>query len=125
MSKEVSVLDIDPRIAANAFAAALSAFVADYSANTAAYYAEHYKNLEPETFSVDAGSKNLRIVRTRMGNGKPVGRSVACFVRKSDGAILKAAGWKAPFIAKGGPNAPMTVRGSIFNPTTWTPALWA
>jgi hypothetical protein len=109
----------------DAFAAALSAFVADYSAKTAAYYAEHYKFSEPESFSVDAGSKNIRIVRTRMSDGKPVGRSVACFVRKSDGAILKAAGWKAPFIAKGGPMDAWTVRGSIFDPKTWTPAKWA
>ena len=47
-----------------------------------------------------AGRKNVKIVTNELG-----GRSVFCFVRIEDGAILKAAGWKAP--AKG-------VRGSIY-----------
>ena len=51
-----------------------------------------------------AGPKNIRIVRTDIDN--EMSRSVYCFVRKSDGAILKAAGWNAP--AKG-------VRGSIMD----------
>jgi len=55
--------------------------------------------------TVEAGSKNLRIVCTSGGS-----RHVYCFIRKEDGAILKSASWKAP--AKG-------VRGSIFNPDTY------
>lgn len=49
----------------------------------------------------ERGVKNARIVTGPAGN-----RSVFCFVRLEDGAILKAAGWKAP--AKG-------VRGNIAN----------
>lgn len=48
------------------------------------------------TFSVELGRKNARIVQ------EPVlgaGRSVYCFVRIEDGAILKSASWKTP--AKG------------------------
>lgn len=41
--------------------------------------------------TVEAGSKFLRIVRTSAGS-----RSVACFVEKSTGNILKADGWKKP-----------------------------
>jgi hypothetical protein len=41
------------------------------------------------------------------------------FVRVSDGAILYAAGWERPFIAKGGPDAPETIRGSIYDPASW------
>jgi hypothetical protein len=55
--------------------------------------------------TVDAGNKYLRIVRTSAGS-----RSVCCFVEKSTGDILKAAGWKAP--AKG-------ARASIFKPESY------
>ena len=40
-----------------------------------------------------AGSKNVKIIK-KEENGPSV--SVYCFVRKSDGAVLKAAGWNAP-----------------------------
>jgi hypothetical protein len=74
-------------------------------------------------FSIDPtkGSKNIRIERTVGGSS----RSVECFVRKADGVIMKAAGWKTPFIAKGGPNAPYTRRGSIFDATTWVRSRWS
>lgn len=55
--------------------------------------------------TVEAGSKFLRIVRTSAGS-----RSVACFVEKSTGNILKAAGWKAP--AKG-------ARANIYQPESF------
>ena len=72
------------------------------------------------TVTAEPGSKYIRIVVARYSS-----RSSACFVRKSDGAVLKCAGWKAPFIAKGGPNAPMTIRGSIFDIPNLNPARWA
>ena len=55
--------------------------------------------------TVEAGSKYLRIVQTSGGS-----RSVACFVEKATGNILKAAGWKAP--AKG-------ARANIFKPESF------
>jgi len=42
---------------------------------------------------VKSGSKNVKIIRQEI-NGPST--SVYCFIRKSDGAVLKAAGWKAP-----------------------------
>ncbi len=58
-------------------------------------------------FVVERGAKNARIVRReKWGDKEPTNGSVHCFIRLEDGAILKAAGYKAP--AKNG------VRGSIF-----------
>lgn len=56
---------------------------------------EHIKkdfpNLKPSAFYVMVGRVFDRVVRDGSGS-----RSVFCFIRKSDGAIIKAAGWKAP-----------------------------
>jgi hypothetical protein len=57
--------------------------------------------------STESGPKYVRVVRSSPDGSS---RSVFCFVRKEDGAILKAAGWKAP--AKG-------ERGNINNPETF------
>lgn len=91
------------------FDAALIAFVDAYQTRINTYYRTNYERLTPPTISSEAGPKYVRIVSD---NGTQ--RSVSAFIRKADGAILKPAGWKAPFIAKGGPNAPATVRGSIY-----------
>lgn len=52
--------------------------------------------------SFEPGKKYIRVVEERPGQ-----RSVFCFLEASTGAILKAAGWKAP--AKG-------IRGYITDP---------
>lgn len=78
--------------------------------DTNAYYVEHLSNLTPPVFYPELGNKYTRIVkRDSLGSHDSLGsqRSVICFVRNEDGAILKAASWKAP--AK-------HVRGSIFAP---------
>jgi len=64
----------------------------------AATFAEQVKGY---SFDYEVGRKNARIVQTPICNGVPLGgsRSVFCFVRLEDGAILKAASWSAP--AKG------------------------
>ena len=69
----------------------ISAFVDALNAKFGADYA----------FSVEMGRKNARIVQTPITHGKVVcnSRSVYCFVRIEDGAILKSASWKTP--AKG------------------------
>lgn len=90
---------------------ALDAFVASASALTAAHFERNFKSLTPPTFHYEAGPRYARIVRADANGGQA---SVHCFVRLSDGAVMKAAGWKAPFIAKGGPDCPATVRGNIF-----------
>lgn len=88
------------RNATDAVNLALDAFVNDLQARSDARYAREFPNLTAPTFTVMPGSKNARIV---CSDG--VSRYVFCFVRIEDGAILKAAGWKAP--AK-------HARGSIF-----------
>lgn len=66
------------------------------------------KNVYSYVFEVQAGPKNVRIVRKELWKGQqePTGGSVHCFIDKATGNILKADSWKKP--------APQ-VRGSIFN----------
>lgn len=47
------------------------------------------------------GSKFIRVVRT---NGNDEGGSVACFVCKATGEVLKAEGWKKPSLLPRGIN---------------------
>lgn len=88
------------------FNAALTTFLAALDAANAKVNAtmtalpNYYKPV-----TVEPGSKYIRVVQTA-GNS----RSVSCFVEKSTGNILKAAGWKAP--AKG-------ARANIFKPETF------
>lgn len=82
------------------FNLALGAFVNATQAKIDAYFKANLTNLQAPQLTVEPGSKNVRIVSSGLAN-----RSVHCFVRIEDGAILKAAGWKAP--AK-------HARGSIF-----------
>lgn len=81
------------------FLAALDAANAKVNAKMTAI-PDYYKPV-----TVEPGSKFIRVVQTAGGS-----RSVACFVEKSTGNILKAAGWKAP--AKG-------ARANIFNPDSF------
>jgi len=93
------------------FDAALAAFVAAVQEGfdkQNAKMAENFPEGYYKPIVLEAGSKNIRLVCTA-GHG----RSVYCFVRKSDGAILKAAGWKMP--AKHS-------RGSVFDPKSYEAA---
>jgi hypothetical protein len=64
------------------------------------------KKLYSIVISVERGAKSARIVRAEQwGDKEPSSRSVHCFVRLEDGAILKGS-WKAP--------VKNPVRGSIF-----------
>ena len=59
---------------------------------------KHFKanlpSLTPPSIRVDEGSVYCKVVKYEPG--KDYGTSVHSFVRKADGAILKAASWKAP-----------------------------
>lgn len=69
----------------------LNVFCTLIEAAYAQAYAMHYPNLTPPVVSFDPrGRKYVRIVRTDSG------RSVICFVERSNGDIWKAASWKAP-----------------------------
>lgn len=96
------------------FEAALQAFIQVCSEVTDAHLRRTYPNsafARDYEFTAERGQKFVRIVRNDHTQ-----RSVHAFVRVSDGAILHPAGYKKPFIAKGGPNCAQTVRGSIFAP---------
>ena len=80
-------------------------FVEGVKAKVAEHYATHYPTLTPDKIEVaKRGSVYWKLIRA-VGNGQ---LSVYGFVRKADGAIFKAAGWKAPF-TKG----PTAIRGYV------------
>jgi len=64
-----------------------------------------FPTLPPVKIEIWPGSKYWKIVR--VDNGV----SVFGFVRKSDGAILKAATWRAPFV-----KGPSAIRGYVTDP---------
>ena len=85
-----------------------------FRATLEAYYAEEDARLgnskwKVTKFTLEVGPKNIRVVQSEItpitGKALPH-RSVYCFIDRSNGDLLKAAGWKTP--AKG-------KRGSIFN----------
>lgn len=69
---------------------AIETFVKLWQYRFDAYFADHYKNLEPPKLTIQYGSKNAKIVRT---DGQT---SVAGFVDLKTGDVLKAASWRAP-----------------------------
>jgi hypothetical protein len=76
------------------FQAALATFLLGIKARTDARYAASYPSLTAPTYTVDpSGRKYLRIV---VNDAHGTSRSVFCFVRVEDGAVLKAEGWKKP-----------------------------
>ena len=84
---------------ARAFESRVQCFVAFVQAQTNAYTAANYSNLTPDNISAPApwGAKYIRIVRANAPDNNGEGqRSVHCFIDRSNGDILKAAGWKAP-----------------------------
>jgi len=81
----------DRPTAVPAFNDALTAFIAATQERIAKRFAEHYPRLTVPTLTAERGLKNVRIV-----SSDGASRYVFCFVRIADGAVLKAAGWKAP-----------------------------
>jgi hypothetical protein len=60
------------------------------------HFTDNYANLRPPTIVVYPGRVYWKIVREE-GEALGTNCSVYGFVRKSDGAIFKAATWKAPY----------------------------
>lgn len=73
------------------FVDALNNFVSLQQARLDAHYKE--RGLSRQVLSLMPGVKNVRVV-IAYENGE--NRSVHCFIDKSNGDILKAAGWSAP-----------------------------
>ena len=68
------------------------------------HYAANLSNLTPPMVRVEGGRKYIKVATVCGSNGS---RSVYCFVRAEDGAILKPATWKAPALN--------FTRGNIFD----------
>jgi hypothetical protein len=73
------------------FNLALAAFVAATQEKILTNYGPSYPAALLPRLSVDRGRLNVKIVST-----SGTSRSVFCFVRIADGAVLKADGWKKP-----------------------------
>lgn len=91
------------------FVDALATFVTKYEQFLVQHDNARYPN-SPENVvvSVDDTRANQKFIRILVGRGSS--RSVYCFVRVSDGAVLKPAGWKAP-------EPKQYARGSIYSET--------
>lgn len=74
------------------FNVALDSFVKATQQALIDHYERNYTRVWAPRLTVERGLKNVRVV----SNDQNGSRSVFCFVRIADGAILKAAGWKAP-----------------------------
>ena len=82
-------------------------FVEGVKAKIANHYETQFPNLTPQEIKViRRGSVYWKLVKETPG--QKYGTSVYGFVRKADGAIFKAATWKAPF-TKG----PTAIRGYV------------
>lgn len=84
---------------------ALKDFMKDSQDKVAAYNKHNFPSLEIPQLTTMDGPRYIRIVKETK-----VGRSSWAFIDKTNGDILKAAGWKAP--AKG-------ARANLFNKNSW------
>lgn len=80
----------------------LPEWVAEAQAMFNEHYEGRYATLNPPEVYIAGGRKYIKIAKRGGGSN-----SVWCFVRAEDGAILKAASWKAPALN--------FARGSIFD----------
>lgn len=94
-------LETDPFVTPEMVDAELPNFIARVQAQFDEHYAKNLSNLQPPFVFIHGGRKYIKIAR------RDNQTSVICFVRAEDGAILKAASWKAPALN--------FARGSIFS----------
>jgi len=80
-------------------------FVARIQKFVTSYYRAQFPSLNCPTITLGGGRKYIKIVSRESERCSQ--RSVYCFVRAEDGAILKARDWKRP--------AKNFIRGSIFD----------
>ena len=78
---------------AEAFEAAFKTFMEGVANISNTYYGEQYPNLEPSTFAFKPGRKYAKVMVTTQPGGAT---SVHCFVDRTNGDVLKPAGWNAP-----------------------------
>ena len=90
----------------NNFSTAMNTFLETIQKSSDVYMATKFPNLPKPLYSVDVGTKYIRVVKTN----DSCSRSVHCFIDKTNGDVLKAATWKAP--AK-------HARGNIYTPENY------
>lgn len=73
------------------YADALQRFIEALTNREVEHTETNYPNLKPGEFYVMPGRVFDKVVVRRSGS-----RSVYCFIKKENGAIVKAASWKAP-----------------------------
>ena len=86
---------------------AFETFIEKVQAKVSKHFTDNYPNLTAPNIAVHPGRVYWKVVREEARNGG-FSCSVYGFVRKSDGAIFKAAAYKAPY-TKG----PTAVRGYV------------
>lgn len=75
------------------FEKALSTFIEGCFCIHQDHLARLAPNVNPDTFSHTTGKRYVRVIRESIPGS---GGSVHCFVDRTNGNVLKAAGWKAP-----------------------------
>lgn len=76
-----------------AFVIAFATFVEGVTRISDDHYGTQYPNLQPSIFAFNKGRRYMKVtVQTVPGDGK----SVHCFVDRTNGDVLKAAGWASP-----------------------------
>lgn len=83
-------------------------FVQHIQAVVDAYYKERFPNLPSVKIVYEEGSVYWRVVNVQGDPNLPGSKTVYGFVRREDGAIFKAAGWKMPAVKSG-------IRGFVDN----------
>jgi len=86
---------------------AFETFIEKVQAKVNDHFTNNYTNLTAPTITVHPGRVYWKVVREE-GEGLGINCSVYGFVRKSDGAIFKAATWKAP-----NTKGPSAIRGNV------------
>lgn len=71
--------------------AQINAFVAGCQDIIQKYHTKAGYSFTPDTLEYSVGPRFVKIIRVGPGH-----RSVHCFLRRSDGAVMKAASWLAP-----------------------------
>lgn len=89
------------------FVEAFNGFIAKVEGLMDSHYSKEFPSLPKPIIGYDEGSKYIRVWKGERHSSGKISKYAYCFVDKSNGDVLKCAGWKAP--AK-------KARGNIYSP---------
>jgi len=79
---------------------AFSAFLSALNIRSIQYQQEHFPNLAADEIVAEQGSRYIRLVRQSTvldaETKRPISRSAHAFIDRTNGDVLKTAGWSAP-----------------------------